>query len=103
MDTLPGDIFIGRISAMELIVGARNKRDQKVIEKFISLYSLQELSDAIGHEAHQRLKQYAKAHGLALADALIAATAIVNDLVLVSRNEKHFRPMKELRFSKATY
>ena len=103
MDTLPGDIFIGRISAMELIVGARNKRDQKVIEKFISLYSIQELSGAIGHAAHQRLKQYAKAHGLALADALIAATAIVNDLILVSRNEKHFRPIKELRFSKAAY
>jgi predicted nucleic acid-binding protein len=103
VDTLPGDMFIGRISAMELIVGARNKRDQKVIEKFISLYSIQELSDAIGHEAHQRLKQYAKAHGLALADALIAATAIVNDLILVSRNAKHFQPIKELRFSKATY
>jgi len=49
---------------MELIIGARNKRDQKVIEKFISLYSIQELSDAIGHNAHQRVKQYAKSHGL---------------------------------------
>jgi len=29
-----------------------------------------------------------------LADALIAATAMVNDLTLVSRNEKHFRPIK---------
>ena len=103
VDTLPGDIFIGRVSAMELIVGARDKRDQKVIEKFISLYSIQELSDAIGMEAHQRLKQYAKAHGLTLADALIAATAIVNDLVLVSRNEKHFRSIRELRFSNAKY
>lgn len=103
VDALPGDIFIGRISAMELIIGARNKRDQKVIEKFISLYSIKELSDAIGHEAHQRLKHYAKSHGLTLADALIAATAIDADLVLVSRNEKHFRPIKELRFSKATY
>ena len=40
---------------------------------------------------------------MTLADALIAATAIVANLVLVSRNEKHFRPIKELRFSKATY
>ena len=103
VDALPGDISIGRISARELIIGARNKRDQKVIEKFISLYSIQELSDSIGQEAHQRLKQYAKSHGLTLADALIAATAIVADLVLVSRNEKHFRPIKDLRFSKATY
>lgn len=103
VDALPGDIFISRISAMELSIGARNKRDQKVIEKFVGLYSIKELSDAIGHEAHQRLKQYAKSHGLTLADALIAATAIVADLFLVSRNEKHFRPLKELRFSKATY
>jgi predicted nucleic acid-binding protein len=103
VDALPGDIFIGRISAMELIVGARNKRDQKVIEQFISLYSIKELSEAIGHEAHQRLKQYAKSHGLTLADALIAATAIANDLVLVSKNEKHFQPIKELGFSKANY
>jgi hypothetical protein len=40
VDALPEEIFIGRISAMELIVGARNKSDQKVIEKFISLYSI---------------------------------------------------------------
>ena len=103
VDALPGDIFIGRISAMELIVGARDKRDQKLIEGFISLYSIKELSDVIGHEAHQRLKQYAKSHGLTLADALIPATAIMNNLVLVSRNEKHFRPIKELRFAKAAY
>jgi predicted nucleic acid-binding protein len=86
-----------------LIVGARNKKDQKVIEQFISLYSIKELSEAIGHGAHQRLKQYAKSHGLTLADALIAATAIANDLILVSKNEKHFQPIKELRFSKANY
>lgn len=103
VDALAGDIFIGRISAMELIIGARNKRDQKVIEQFINVYSIKELSDAIGQESHQRLKQYAKSNGLTLADALIAATAIVNDLVLVSRNAKHFQPIKELRFSKATY
>lgn len=103
VDGLAGDIFIARISAMELIVGARNKRDQKVIENFVSLYEIKELSDAIGQEAHQRLKLYAKAHGLTMADALIAATAIVNDLVLVSKNEKHFRAIKDLRFSKAGY
>lgn len=88
---------------MELIVGARDKRDQKVIEKFIGLYSIKELSDSIGLEAHERLKQYGKSHGLTPSDALIAATAIVNGLALVSKNEKHFKPIKELRFARATY
>jgi|GEM_PF-4609920 len=60
VDAVPSDIFIGRISVMELIVGARNKRDQKVIEEFIGFYSIKELSDAIGQEAHRCLKSYAR-------------------------------------------
>jgi len=37
------------------------------------------------------------------ADALIAATAKEKDLELVSKNAKHFRPIKGLRFLKAVY
>jgi hypothetical protein len=103
VDALTGQIFIGRISAMELIVGARDKREQTIIERFIARYQVKELSESIGQTAYHSLRQYAKSHGLALADALIAATAMVNDLTLVSRNEKHFRPIKGLKFLKATY
>jgi predicted nucleic acid-binding protein len=38
-----------------------------------------------------------------LADALIAATAKQNDLELVSKNAKHVRPIKGLKFLKAVY
>jgi predicted nucleic acid-binding protein len=61
------------------------------------------LLDPIGRSAHLYVAQYAKPHGLTLADALIAATAAIYDLTLVSRNEKHFRPVKGLRFLKAIY
>lgn len=103
VDGLNGEIFIGRVSAMELIVGARDRRDQVVIEDFIALFEIQELTDSIGQEAYQKLKRYSKSHGLTLADALIAATANDQDLELVSRNEKHFRPIKDLKFLKASY
>jgi hypothetical protein len=103
VDALPGGLFISRVSAMELIIGARDKREQMIIEGFISQYQIKELSDSIGQEAYRYVKQYAKSHGLALADALIAATAIGNDLTLVSRNEKHFRPIRGLKFLKAKY
>jgi hypothetical protein len=36
---------------MELMVGARDRRDQVVIEKFIALFEIKELSDSIGREA----------------------------------------------------
>jgi len=103
VDGLSGEVFIGRVSAMELIIGARNRRDQQVIEKFISLFDVKELSESIGREAYRELKEYSKSHGLTLADALIAATAKDQDLELVSKNEKHFRPIKGLKFLKANY
>ncbi|MGI9064956.1 MAG: type II toxin-antitoxin system VapC family toxin [Pyrinomonadaceae bacterium] len=103
VDSLNGEIFIGRISAMRLMVGARDRRDQLVIEKFIKFFEIQELSDGIGREAYQALKQYSRSHGLMLADALIAATAKEKDLELVSKNAKHFRPIKGLKFLKAVY
>lgn len=103
VDGLNGEVFIGRVSAMELIVGARDRRDQRVIEEFIALFDIKELSEPIGQEAYRALKQYSKSHGLKMADALIAATAKDQALELVSKNEKHFRPIEGLKFMKANY
>ena len=38
-------------------------------------------------------------HGIRVGDAIIAATAVENNMPLVSGNSKHFRPIKELNFS----
>ena len=103
VDDLSGDVFIARISAMELIIGARDRHDQNVIEQFISLFQLIELSEAVGEVAYAQAKRYSKSHGLTLADALIAGTAMTNNLTLVSRNKKHFRPIKGLKFLRTNY
>jgi len=103
VDDLNGEVFIARISAMELIIGARDRRDQDVIQKFISLFQLAELSDVIGRDAYAQAKRYSKSYGLSLADAPIAATATTNDFTLVSRNEKHFGPIADLKFLRADY
>ena len=103
VDNLSGDVFVARISAMELIIGARDRHDQNVIEQFISVFHLIELSGVIGQEGYAQAKRYSKSHGLTLADALIAATATTNDLTLVSRNEKHFRPIEGLKFLRSDY
>ena len=81
---LMGTIFISRISAMELIVGARDKRDQLAIENFIAHYTVRELDLSIGISAYNLLTQYTLSQGLTIMDALIAATAIEQDLTLVS-------------------
>jgi predicted nucleic acid-binding protein len=47
------------------------------------------------------LKTYRMSHGLLIADAMIAATALVSDRVLLSGNAKHFSMIKGLQFRSA--
>jgi len=43
------------------------------------------------------VEEYSLSSNLRLGDAIIAATATENNLTLVSDNEKHFKPIKELK------
>ena len=91
------DVAISIITAHELIVGAKGKRDLVGIDALISTYPLAHLDAAIGLLAYDLLKKHAKSDGLRTFDALIAATAMERGLVLVSRNRKHFTMIDGLR------
>ena len=77
---------------MELLQGARSKLEARQIQQ--SLRQLQfrilPLSEAIGAAAAALIEQHALAHGIQLADALIAATAIESGLPLCTGNAKQF-------------
>lgn len=60
------------------------------IDAFLSAYVIVPLRIATGVRAYELLKRYAKSHGLHVFDSLIAATAIEEGLVLVTRNRRHF-------------
>ncbi len=70
--------MLSQVTAAELIVGARDKRELATIDRFLALYPVTPLNDGIGRVAYRLLKTYAKSHGLHLFDPLIAATAIEN-------------------------
>lgn len=77
---------ISQVTALELIVGARDKREIAVIDGFLQPYAVVPLSEAIGITAYELLKFYAKSQGLHVFDSLIAATAIEGDFTLVTLN-----------------
>jgi predicted nucleic acid-binding protein len=81
---------ISRVSALELIVGARDNRELTVIDAFLSAYVIVPLRESTGTRAYDLLKRYAKSHGLHVFDSLVAATAIEEGLTLVTRNRRHF-------------
>jgi len=80
VDALPEGWAISQISAMELIVGARNSRDLADIDMFLSTYVIVPLRGSAGTRAYELLKRYAKSHGLHVFDSLVAAAAIEEDL-----------------------
>lgn len=50
----------------------------------------------VSREIAERAGTIKRACGVALPDAIIAATALVNGLLLVTRNAKHFKHIPEL-------
>lgn len=97
------DPAISIITAQELIVGARNKRDLSAIDSLVLTYRVMHINAAIGQLAYELLKRYAKSDGLRTFDSLIAATAIEQNCPLVSRNRKHFAVIEGLRLEAPQY
>lgn len=81
---------------MELIIGCRNKKELKSLEHFLQRFELISLSEHISEAAADLLKTYRLSHGLMIADALIASTAIVSNISLVSKNQRDYRFIEQL-------
>jgi hypothetical protein len=97
------DPAISIVTAQELIVGARDKRDLYAIDSLVSTYRVIHIDAAIGQRAYELLKRYAKSGGLRTFDSRIAATAIEQNCTLFSRNRKHFAMIEGLRFEAPPY
>ena len=90
-------LAVSAVTEMELIVGCRDKRELAELEKFLSRFQVIKLSEAISDAAMDLLRQYRLSHGLLIADALIAATALSLNAQFVSKNQKDFRFISGLK------
>lgn len=84
--------MVSLITVTELLAAPKLSAEKRqAIEDLLSIFAEQVPVDAhIARRAADLLSAYRPGRGLDLADALIAATALVNDAVLLTRNERHF-------------
>jgi predicted nucleic acid-binding protein len=82
---------ISSVAEMELLVGCRNKTEQRQLERFLRPFSILKLNEAIADQATALIRQYRLSHGLAMPDALVAATALVHTIPLATGNQRDFR------------
>ncbi|MFK5970277.1 MAG: type II toxin-antitoxin system VapC family toxin [Candidatus Marithrix sp.] len=90
------DLFINDIVIMELYQGARNKNDLAFIKREISIFQILKTNQEIIELSKQIVEKYHLSHNMKIMDALIAATAMVYDLELMTLNCKDFKYLKQL-------
>jgi predicted nucleic acid-binding protein len=90
-------IGISSVTEMELIVGCRNRTELQELDEFLQLFQIIRLTSEISDRAIALLRQYRLSHGLLLADALIAATALATSLAFITKNQRDYRFINGLK------
>lgn len=87
------------VSVMELLKGARDKRDMRLTKSFLAdlRFSTLPLTESMGHRASIYIEEYGRKSNLNVPDALIAAAAVENDLPLCTGNARDYRAIAELQ------
>jgi predicted nucleic acid-binding protein len=103
LDNLSESWSISVITALELLVGARDKKEIQKIDEFLAAVPTILLTPAVGTTAYKLLKQFSRSHGLRVFDSLIAGTSIEQSRTLITRNRKHFSMIAELKLEIPQY
>lgn len=82
------------ITVAELYEGVRPPEEAAILSALLARFGAFDVTPAIARQAGLWSQQYRRSHGVGMADALIAATALAHEVRLVTRNVRHF-PMLE--------
>ena len=85
-------IVVSSIVVAELYAGVRGGEgdsEQAVLESFLSLFRVVPVSDVIARLGGLYKRDYGGSHGIGLADAIVAATATLEDAELETLNVRH--------------
>jgi len=91
--------FLSIQTYMELLQCAKNKTQHKYVKDFLNSFGfiVLPLTENIGHRASIYVEEYTLSSSIRSSDAIIAATAIENNMTLSSSNAKHFKAIRKLK------
>jgi hypothetical protein len=81
----------------ELYAGARGEPEEAAIENAVLRFGVIPVTASIAREAGLLKRNFGKSHGVGLADAIVAATALAENAELATLNVKHYPMLKGLR------
>jgi predicted nucleic acid-binding protein len=81
---------VSAITVGELYAGVREGEERVALDAFVRGFEVLPLDRETAQRGGLIRRDYGRSHGVGLADALLAATALVHDLDFVTLNRKHF-------------
>ena len=90
-------IILSSIVVAELYAGVKGAAELTALDNFISLFTVIPVTSEISRVGGLFKRDYAKSHGVGLADAIIAATCESENAALKTLNVKHYPMMKGLK------
>jgi predicted nucleic acid-binding protein len=92
-------LAISAVTYLELLVGCRNKVEVGKLDRSVEGFRQIPIEAVTSDMAVALMRRYRLSHGLLIADALIAATAIGNDLRLVTKNKSDYSFISGLKLT----
>lgn len=89
-------LVVGAVTEMELLVGCRNKAELQKTDQLLERFQVVPLNEQVSNIAVKLIRKYRLSHGLLLADALIAATALTLECDFVTKNHRDYRFIENL-------
>jgi predicted nucleic acid-binding protein len=93
LESLENDLIISTINVAEVYSGIRD-HERDLVKNFLDCFEIVPLDEAIALEGGLLRRNYGKSHGVGLADAIVAATAIKMGCQLATLNLKHYPMLK---------
>ncbi len=78
----------------------KNKQEFKELEKFIERFGILHITTAISAKAVELFEEYRLSYDVKIADMLIASCALAYDVELLSKNQRDFRFIDDLKLIK---
>lgn len=94
LESLDNPPFLSSLTVAELYAGVREGKERTALDNFVQHFPIVPLNDEAAIAGGSYRRKYGKSHGVGMIDALLAACAESKNLILTTRNVKHF-PMME--------
>lgn len=94
------DAVIDATVYIECVQGSKSNIEKHGVKKYLDNFPLLMITSKVSRRAIDLIDAYSNTHGLLLPDALIAATALENDLTTVTYNVDDFKFIQNLKWQK---